>query len=505
MFSVTGAKIINEGPNRSIMTSSGKHLLINKSYPFNSFTAKQSCVVDYDDREFILCKGGLTAVMEDDLPEDIEELSKKYERLGFRILTILGDEREPTYDRDLDEVGLEFLGFALFTDKIREDTQDVVGELLSSNIGINICTGDSLDATISVASEINICTRENIQIIDEDNYQILLSDSKGLFAIEGDSLDELKLDSFLPEIIKRTVIFGRCDPKQKQMVVNLLKDMNKNILYFGDGDNDLAAMADANVSLSLTKDTRMVVSSFISSEIKSVTNILKIGRTSLASIYSCFNFCVSSTFVSCGAILSTIFTGTCYSDAINLYLDLFTFYLCPFILSINDVVSRIDSVSCHFNFDKATLFLGLESLFYSIIFFVISFYTRDSSIPQANDTTINPKGCNISIIFLGNFYLGIYSLAFNSKIGSIGLSIFNSRIPLLVLIISSYTFIILVLLYCFSISWFNSLFFNEKYSTSTTDKYGLFIMFISFFIIHLTRYCYSRFSKSYNKTFNKSI
>lgn len=120
--------------------------------------------------------------IKESLPTNFGEEYVKLTQSGMRVLsccTRLISEREWNENaikikkavRETLEKNLIFLGFVIFSNKLKNDTKKVIGDLINANCKIMISTGDNPYTTISVAKECEIL-KENkeIFIIDfEDN------------------------------------------------------------------------------------------------------------------------------------------------------------------------------------------------------------------------------------------------------------------------------------------------------------------------------------------------
>lgn len=57
------------------------------------------------------------------------------------------------------EIGLEFLGFIVFENKLKSRTEEVIEELNDANLRMVMCTGDNILTAISVARECSLIDR----------------------------------------------------------------------------------------------------------------------------------------------------------------------------------------------------------------------------------------------------------------------------------------------------------------------------------------------------------
>lgn len=118
-------------------------------------------------------------------------------------------------------------------------------------------------------------------------------------ALEGDAFDHLltKYDpksEVMIKVLKKTKVYGRTKPDQKQRVVNMLKDLydSKHITvgFVGDGSNDCKALSAANMGLSIGSNDSSIAASFSSdiSDISPVIELLIEGRFTLENLIQIF-------------------------------------------------------------------------------------------------------------------------------------------------------------------------------------------------------------------------
>jgi cation-transporting P-type ATPase 13A2 len=103
----------------------------------------------------------LTCALE--VPSDYDELLAYYTHKGYRVIGCatrhikrLSWVKAQKMKRDDVERDLNFVGFIIFENKLKSSTASVLGELLNSNIGAVMVTGDNILTAISVARECNL-------------------------------------------------------------------------------------------------------------------------------------------------------------------------------------------------------------------------------------------------------------------------------------------------------------------------------------------------------------
>lgn len=100
------------------------------------------------------------------VPSDYDELLSFYTHKGYRVigcaakhLNKLSWVKAQKMKRPDVESGLDFVGFIIFENKLKPTTTAVLDELLRSNIGAVMVTGDNILTAISVARECNLINK----------------------------------------------------------------------------------------------------------------------------------------------------------------------------------------------------------------------------------------------------------------------------------------------------------------------------------------------------------
>ncbi|KJJ85088.1 magnesium-transporting ATPase MgtA [Candidatus Omnitrophus magneticus] len=216
--------------------------------PFDFSRKLMSVVIDNDGKHRIICKGAPEEIYKrcskfviDGELLDLDagnlvllELKKEYSNLsaeGFRVLAIAYkdfDQAKEKYTKE-DEQGLILKGYIAFLDPPKPSAKRTIETLKSLGIDFKVLTGDNELVTKKICYEVGL-------------------DIKGFATgeqVEGSS------DIQLRELVKKTTVFARLSPMQKERVIHALHD-NKHIVgYLGDGINDAPALKTADVGISV--------------------------------------------------------------------------------------------------------------------------------------------------------------------------------------------------------------------------------------------------------------
>ncbi|KAK0720470.1 hypothetical protein B0H67DRAFT_576197 [Lasiosphaeris hirsuta] len=276
-------------------------------------------------------------------PTDYEEQLSHYTHHGYRVIGCatrhipkLSWVKAQKMKRHEVESNLDFVGFIIFENKLKPATAGVLKELLESNIGCVMITGDNILTAISVARECNMINKTahcfvprfvaghsrdpnaslQWESIDNHVYQL---DSNTLLPLpapaEGDAslpfdISNLRnysiavsgdvfrwvVDFAPPEVMQRMLVtgkvFARMSPDEKHELVEKLQSIDYCCGFCGDGANDCGALKAADVGISLSEAEASVAAPFTSRvfDIRCVPEVIREGRAALVTSFSCFKY-----------------------------------------------------------------------------------------------------------------------------------------------------------------------------------------------------------------------
>ncbi|KAM5342744.1 hypothetical protein ACJ41O_013710 [Fusarium nematophilum] len=320
-----------------------------KSFEFVSQLRRASVIV----RQFgqksgdIFVKGAPEAMREicrpESFPSDYDELLSSYTHKGYRVIGVasrhlkkLSWVKAQKMTRADVESNLDFVGFIVFENKLKPTTAAVLEELLASNIGAVMVTGDNILTAISVARECGLMDRNahcfvprfvegdfrdaeaklQWESIDNNLYRLdeatllplpappeddasLPYDISNLrnysLAVSGDVFRWI-VDFAPPQVLQRMLIsgkvFARMSPDEKHELVEKLQSIDYTCGFCGDGANDCGALKAADVGISLSEAEASVAAPFTSRvfDIRCVLEVIKEGRAALVTSFSCFKY-----------------------------------------------------------------------------------------------------------------------------------------------------------------------------------------------------------------------
>ena len=220
--------------------------------PFDFVRRRATVVVKQDeDVNIMISKGAMPEILSIstgylDQNRDIQPLDEKtvndmmglvewYSMKGMRVLGITHKyiPSGKTEFSDADETDLIIAGFLVFTDPVKPTAKQAIEDMNEYGIAVKVLTGDNEYVSRHVCEQIGIPT-ENILV--------------------GPQIDDMS-DEELNAAVETTSIFARLSPDDKSRVVQALRANGHTVGVMGDGINDVVAMKNADVSISVDTGT----------------------------------------------------------------------------------------------------------------------------------------------------------------------------------------------------------------------------------------------------------
>ena len=148
---------------------------------------------------------------------------------GMRVVAVASRTFAGDHLAEDDEHGLTLDGFLCFTDPVKPDARDSIAQLAKLGIAVKILTGDNGAVAAHICGEVGL-----------DPGTV----------VTGKDLDTLD-DNGLKALAPTTTIFSRVTPEQKSRVIKALEGFDMDVAYMGDGVNDVIALHDADVGISV--------------------------------------------------------------------------------------------------------------------------------------------------------------------------------------------------------------------------------------------------------------
>ena len=353
-----------------------------KSFEFVSQLRRASVVV----RQFgsksgdVFVKGAPEAMKDickpESFPADYDELLSYYTHRGFRVIACatkhifkLNWLKVQKMKREEAESNLEFVGFIVFENKLKDTTAGIITELRDADIRTVMCTGDNILTAISVARECGLIDRSahcfvphfvegdahmplsklSWESVDNPVYQLDENTLKPLpppaehdsslpydvsnlrnysIAVTGDVFRWI-VDFASPKLLREMLVLGqvyaRMSPDEKHELVEKLQSIDYCAGFCGDGANDCGALKAADVGISLSEAEASVAAPFTSRvfDISCVPEVIREGRAALVTSFSCFKYMSLYSAIQFTSVSFLYASASNLGDFQFLYIDLF--------------------------------------------------------------------------------------------------------------------------------------------------------------------------------------
>ncbi len=211
--------------------------------PFSSDTKMSLLKIKNQEKEEILIFGGFDILVEklSDQEKDFanrifkEKNLKVYRNLLFGKVT---SEHEFSNNKQyLDSIKIEPYGIISISDQIREDVFEAINLFRSNGINFKILSGDADYAIQAIVQKIGW----NISESEMTN---------------GNELDKLSEEKFREYVLAKS-LFARLKPEHKLKIIRTLKAEKIYTAMIGDGVNDLPAIKEADLGISMEEGSQI--------------------------------------------------------------------------------------------------------------------------------------------------------------------------------------------------------------------------------------------------------
>ena len=208
---------------------------------------------------------------------------------GMKVLAVAYREMDTDTVTAADEQGLVLLGYLAFFDAPKQSAASAIQALVNLHVNVKVLTGDQKDAAVSVCRRLGMDTS---------------------FVLTGAELDTLT-ENEAPVRIEKTTVFAALSPKQKAQIVQILQENGHTVGFLGDGMNDLPAVMQADVGISVDTATESLNESADVILLKKDLNVLEAGilegRKAFANMLKYVKITASSNFGNiCAVVIASI-------------------------------------------------------------------------------------------------------------------------------------------------------------------------------------------------------
>ncbi len=159
------------------------------------------------------------------------ELFAVYESMASQALRVLGFAYKPLPNKlsqESAESALIFVGFQGMLDAPRKEVKSAIVDCRAAGIKVKMITGDSVLTAVEIGKMIDL---------DGD-------------AIEGKDMERMSRGEF-NDCVSQKTIFARITPELKLKIIQTLKEQKEIVAVTGDGVNDVLALKEAHIGVSM--------------------------------------------------------------------------------------------------------------------------------------------------------------------------------------------------------------------------------------------------------------
>ena len=204
---------------------------------------------------------------------------------GMKVLAVAYKPLQGDQITAADEQDLILLGYLAFFDAPKRTAADAIRKLQQLHVGVRVLTGDQKSVAVSICRRLGIDTA---------------------LTLTGEQLERLT-DDELPVVVERTAVFAELSPRQKVHILQTLQANGHTVGFLGDGMNDLPAIVESDVGISVDTAAEAVKEGADVILLKKDLNVLEEGiqegRKAFANVSKYIRITASSNF---GNILSIV-------------------------------------------------------------------------------------------------------------------------------------------------------------------------------------------------------
>lgn len=219
---------------------------VHQQFSFSSELRRQ-CVLaemDGDKKKLLFCMKGAPEEIKKYLKVTPSEYDsyKTFASEGFRVLALacrrfnINDIKMSNgmmTNRSQLEKDLTFCGFVLLGSSLRNYAKEMCETLKNAGLKVLMITGDNLLTAMNVAQQLKI-------------------DGEG---VEGKDIEAV-IES---DKLRKYTVFGRAEPKHKEMIIKKYRSLGFHTMMVGDGTNDVGALKAADVGVAMLEPQEAIV------------------------------------------------------------------------------------------------------------------------------------------------------------------------------------------------------------------------------------------------------
>lgn len=319
------------------------------------------------------------AIVDEMLEDGMKVIAVAYKRFA---------EELPTTDEENDFI---LLGYLAFFDAPKKSAESAIAKLQELSVNIKVLTGDQRLVTESICKRLGISADH---------------------VITGSELERLS-ENEIPIVIERNTVFAGLSPKQKESIVEVLQTNGHTVGFLGDGMNDLPAILQADVGISVENAAEAVKDSANVILLKKDLNVLEEGilegRKAFANMTKYIKITASSNFGNiCAIVIASVLLPFFPMTSVQLLLLNLLYDLLCLILPWDQVDQEMLERPLEWSGKKLggfmTFFGPLSSIF-DLVSFAVLYFMICPALCGGSFWTLGPEnqGLFISIFQTGWF------------------------------------------------------------------------------------------------------
>lgn len=369
--------------------------------PFDHERRFASILVRHGEKNLLIIKGSVAEVYQKCSYVEYKSERHKIDIHGYDSVHAIVDEmledgmkvlavaykllRQETISPE-DENGLTLVGYLAFFDAPKQSAADAIAKLQKLHVNVRVLTGDNQDTAVSICRRLGIDTAHTLT---------------------GAELERLT-DNEISVKLEHTTVFSHLSPKQKVQVVQTLRANGHTVGFLGDGMNDLPAIVESDVGISVDNAAETVKEAADVVLLKKDLNVLEEGiqegRRAFANVSKYIKITASSNF---GNIFSIVIASVCLPFFPMTALQLLLLNLLYDILCLALPWDQVDEEVCSkpLEWSGKTLgrfmrFFGPISSIFDIITFAYLFFVLCPAVCGGTFSSLSGSGGQARFIVL---------------------------------------------------------------------------------------------------------
>ena len=212
--------------------------------PFDYSRKISSILVKKEEKNILIVKGSIEEILErcstveyrgekfdkgTDAVRSMHEIVDDMLEDGMKILAVAKKEIDQNTIHPDEEKDLTLMGYLTFFDAPKKSAASAISKLQSLHVNVKVLTGDHAAVAASICRRLNmdaahVMTGKEFEDLSDNEYQVA---------------------------IEHTTVFAELSPRQKKEIVSVLQSNGHTVGFLGDGVNDLPAIMQTDVGISV--------------------------------------------------------------------------------------------------------------------------------------------------------------------------------------------------------------------------------------------------------------